>query len=688
MRIFFQELKNRRVFRVAIGYAIVASGLIQVIGTVLPIFHVQDWVQQTFVVLVALGFPVALILAWAFDLTSRGIVRTPDVGEHSANRRRVLLLAAMGLVIGVGAITGYWAWHPWRNAPAGSSLTSAALPVSTIPEKSIAVLPFANLSDEKQNAFFTDGVQEEILNDLAKIADLKVISHTSVNQYKSGVARNMREIGQQLGVAHVLEGSVRRAGNRVRVTAQLVDARTDATAWSEQYDRDLADVFQIQSEIAEAIVGQLRAQLSTQEKEDIEARPTRDMPAYELYRQAKDIVDSYTDAPDPGATLRQAVGLLDGATARDPNFVLAYCYATRAHDLLYFFDLDPSAAQCDAAHAAIETASKLAPNSAEVNLALADHLFRCHRDYAGARKQLELARPGLPNSVPFFVLSGYLDRRQNRFAEAEAEFAKAVRLDPLNPNAVNLLTDTYVLMRRFSEGLANYDRAITAGLRTPIIFVRKGIIQFAATADLSYVRKALAAAPPDLDIGGAETPMRIMLAMMNHDYDGARQALADSPRRDFQEPDFSFYYPRAWYEAVIARGQGDRDRAMSAFAKTREILVERLKQKPDHPRTLAVLAQVDAGLGKKEEALREAKHAVELMPTTRDAYDAPLVLQGLAQVYAWTGEKDLAIKTLEQILTAPGYLTYGYLQVDPAWDPLRGDRRFEALVASLGPSKI
>ena len=273
MKAFFQELKNRRVFRVAIAYAIVASGTIQVIGTVLPIFHVRDWVQQVLVVLVGIGFPVALMLAWVFDLTTSGIVRT-DTGDHAVNRARAIVVAAVGLLIGAAGIGGYWLWHPWTN---DSTATAAANQTVGIPEKSIAVLPFANQSDQRENAFFTDGVQDEILNDLAKIADLKVISRTSVRQYESGAPRNVREVGKQLGVAYVLEGSVRRAGNQVRVSVQLVDARTDSTRWSEQYDRDLADVFQIQSDVAEKIVEQLQAELSSQEKANIETRPTKDM---------------------------------------------------------------------------------------------------------------------------------------------------------------------------------------------------------------------------------------------------------------------------------------------------------------------------------------------------------------------------------------------------------------------------
>jgi TolB-like protein len=686
MKTFFQELKNRRVFRVAIAYAIIASGTIQVIGTVLPIFHVRDWVQQVFVVLVGLGFPVALMLAWAFDLTTEGIVRAPTrTGERAANRARAILLAALGLFIGGAAIAGYWLWHPWTgDANNPPTATTAA----GIPEKSIAVLPFANQSEDKENAFFTDGVQDEILNDLAKIADLKVISRTSVMQYRSGTNRNVREIGQQLGVAYVLEGSVRRAANRVRVSVQLIDARTDTTRWSEQYNNDLADVFQIQSEIAEKIVEQLQVALSSQEKENIETRPTQNMAAYDLYLQARSVVDSYLDVADPGASLRQAVHLLEEATSRDPTFVLAYCYKARAHDLLYFLDLDPSRGQCDAAHNTVETARKLAPNSAEVHLAAADHLFRCQRDYEGAQKELALARSGLPNNVPFFVVSGYIHRRQNHWNEAETEFSKAVRLDPRNPNAVNLLTDTYILLRRFSEGIATYDRAIAAGSQAPIIFVRKAAIQFAASGDPSYIRAALAAAPPDLDVGGGETPIRIMAALIDHDYDAAHRALAASPRSNFQEADFSFYYPRAWYEAIIARTEGNHSAMISAFRVTRGILEQRLKQKPQDPRTLAVLAQVDAGLGRKEQAITKARTAVDLMPVSRDAYDAPLVLEGLARVYTWTGEKDLAIDTLDKIMALPGYVTAGYLQVDPVWQPLRDEPRFKALIAKLSsPAK-
>ncbi len=677
MRGFFRELKHRRVYRVALAYGVIASGFVQIGGTVLPIFLVPVWLQQILIVLVAVGFPFALVLAWAFDITSSGIQRTPNInGLHVSHSRPVWALAGVGTGIAALALSAYFFWHPWRNP----SLTN-----QSIPEKSIAVLPFENLSTEKENAFFTDGVQDQILTDLAKVADLKVIGHTSVQPYQSDRARDRQKIGEQLGVAYLLEGSVQRSERRLRIITHLIDARTNAQIWAETYDREMADVFAVQSEIAQAIAGQLEAHLSPQEKAGIEQRPTRDLIAFDLYLQAKESIDSYLDAPDPKASFLKALRLLDEATARDPKFFLAYAYAARAHDLLYFLDLDPTPARVARGLAAAETALRLQPDSAEAHLSMADHRFRCQRDYAQAEKELALARPGLPNSSPFFVLAGYIERRQGRWQDAENDFKTAVKLDPRNPNAVNLLTDTYVLLRRFDEAIRNYDRAIAAGLDTPVIHLRKEYIRFAASGDIGIAKRALAATPSDLDVGGGSTALRILVALAEQNYDGAAQALAASPREDFQEADFSFYYPRAWYEAVIARSRGDQETARAKFAEARQIFISRLTTKPEDARTIAVLAQVDAGLGARELALEEAQHAVDLMPLSRDVYDGALVLQGQAAVYTRTGEKDKALALLQKLMSQPGYLTYGYLRTETTWDPLRGDPRFEKFLSSLAP---
>jgi TolB-like protein len=561
---------------------------------------------------------------------------------------------------------------------AGTSTTSSGS------KKSIAVLPFASLSDDKNDAYFADGVQDQILTNLAKVSDLKVISHTSVRQYKTGAERNMREIGQQLGVAYIMEGSVQRARDRLRINATLIDARTDTHVWAETYDRTAADLFAIQSELAQSIVTQLKGKLSPQQKAEIEERPTQDLDAFELYIQAKAIIDSYLNATDVRATLLQALKSLDEAIRRDPNFVSAYCYAARANDLLFFFDLDSTPDRISMAEAAVKAALRLRPDSAEAHFARGDYYFRCLRDYDRAQEELAIARPGLPNSTPFFILSGYINRRRNHFADAERDFSTAFALDPRNPNAYNLLADTYVLQHRFPEAVHVYDNVLAAGEHVPIVQVRRAACTLWGTGNTRPLRDILAKFP-DMEFAGGQTPARAWMAMLDGNYAEAERILAASPRQDFQDIDFSFYFPKSWYQAMIARAKGDSARATAAFRECREILRQRLIVKPEHARTIAVLAQVDAGLGEKEVAVGEAQHAIDLMPISKDIYDGALVLEWLAQVYAWSGDRDRAIGLVQKLLTMPSYTNYGRLKLHPLWSPLRGDPRFEKIVASLAP---
>jgi len=505
-----------------------------------------------------------------------------------------------------------------------------------------------------------------------------------VRQYKSGAERNLREIGRQLGVAYIMEGSVRRVRDRLRINAELIDARTDTHIWAETYDRTAADLFAIQSELAQSIVSQLKAKLSPQQKAEIEERPTQDLDAFELYLQAKAIIDSYINATDVRAALLQALKSLTEAIQRDPNFVSAYCYAARANDLLYFFDLDPTPDRISLADAAVNAALRLRPDSAEAHFARADYLFRCLRDYDRAMEELAIARPGLPNSTPFFILSGYINRRRNHFHEAERDFSTAFALDPRNPNAYNLLADTYVLQRRFPEAVHVSDNVLAAGEQTPIVRFRRATAILYGTGDTGPLREILTKYP-DMEFAGGHTPFRAWMAMLDGNYAEAERLLADSPRQDFQDIDFSFYYPKSWYQAMIARAKGDSARAMAAFRECREILAQRLIVKPEHARTIAVLAQVDAGLGQKELALQEAQHAIDLMPISKDIYDGALVLEGLAQVYTWSGEPDRAIEVLQKLVSIPSYINYARLKFHPLWKPLRGNPKFEKIVASLAP---
>jgi TolB-like protein/Tfp pilus assembly protein PilF len=679
-RHFFGELKRRNVYKVAVAYIVGGWALAQGLAQVLPVFSVPNWVIQLIVLLIILGLPVALGLAWAFELTPEGLKRTEEVDPVAAaahKKRAWIYVVIAGAVVSIGLF--FLGRYSAIDATPRQSEAATA-----IQQKSIAVLPFENLSDDKQNTYFADGVQDQILTNLGRVSELKVISHTTVRQYKSGVPRNLREIGKQLGVTHILEGSVQRAGDRLRIAAQLIDARTDSQIWAETYDRTAADLFAIQSELAESIVAQLQAKLSPEQKADIEARPTQDLVAFELYLRAKQIIDSYLIAYDVRAAVLSALQSLDQAIKRDPDFVSAYCYIARANDLLYFFDLDPTPDRVLLAEAAVKAALRLRPDSPEAHFAMADFLFRCHRDYDGALKELAIARPGLPNDTAFFILSGYINRRRNNWAQAERDFSTAVALDPRNPNAYNLLADTYNLQRKHLLAAQVYDRVLAAGERTPIVFYRRDSAIFNRTANLTELRDVLAK-NPDMDVGGGQTPYRVMFALIDGNFAEAERVLATSPREDFQDIDYSFYYPKAWFEAMIATAKGDSAGAIAAFSNARKILEQRLAIKPDDARTLAVLAQVDAGLGHKELAIQEAKHAVDLMPVSKDIYDGALVLEGLAQVYTWTNERDRAIELLQKLVAMPSYVNYARLKLLPMWNPLRGDPRFEKIVNSLAP---
>ena len=671
---FFAEVKRRNVYKVAIAYIVAGWALAQGVAQVFPVFDVPNWIVRLIVFLIVVGFPIALIFAWAFEITPEGVKRTEETDTRLPSthpiKRAWIYIVVVGTVISLSLFfLGRYTANK-AAAPGGN--------------KSIAVLPFASLSDDKNDAYFADGVQDQILTNLAKVSDLKVISHTSVRQYKTGAERNMREIGRQLGVAYIMEGSVQRSRNRLRINATLIDARTDTHVWAETYDRTAADLFAIQSELAQSIVAQLKGKLSPRQKAEIEERPTQDLDAFELYLQAKAIIDSYINATDVRAALLQALGSLEEAVQRDPNFVSAYCYVARANDLLFFFDLDPTPDRVSLADAAIKAALRLRPDSAEAHFARADYYFRCLRDYDLAQKELAIARPGLPNSSPFFILSGYISRRRNHFADAERDFSTAFALDPRNPNAYNLLADTYVLQRHFPEAIRVYDNVLSAGEQTPIVQFRRASCILSGTGDTRLVRDILTKYP-DMELAGGHTPYRVLIAMLDGNFAEAERVLSASPRQDFQDIDFSFYYPKSWFQGIIARAKGDSQRAASAFRECRETLAQRLIVKPEHARTIAVLAQVDAALGQKDLAIREAQHAIDLMPVSKDIYDGALVLEGLAQVYVWSGDRDHAIELLQKLVSMPGYTNYGRLKLHPLWSPLRGDPRFEKIVNALAP---
>jgi TolB-like protein len=463
---FFSELKRRNVIRVAGLYLVGAWLVVQVAGTVLPMFGAPEWLPRTIVVLLAIGFVPAVIFSWVFELTPEGLKRDEEVvPEQSIAPQTGRRMDRMIIVVLVLAL-GYFAFDKFVLASRReAALVASAMPNesrSVINAKSIAVLPFENLSSDKENAYFTDGVQDEILTDLSRIADLKVISRTSVMQYKTGAQRNLREIGQQLGVAHVVEGSVQRAGNRVRVNAQLIDARNDAHLWAQTYDRDLADVFAIQSEIAKAIADQLQAKLSPNEKKAIEQPPTSDLAAFDLYSRARTILLTRTQSASNEQDVRQAIELLNGAVKRDPSFFDAYCQLAYAHEWFYAtggFDHTP--ARLAQAEAALQAATRLRPDAGDAHLARAQYLYRGLRDYAGSLAELETARRTLPNDARIFELTGYILRRYGQHEEGLRNLERAIELDPRNFFTLQQIALSYQYLGRYAEAIAAFDRALT-----------------------------------------------------------------------------------------------------------------------------------------------------------------------------------------------------------------------------------
>ena len=454
---FFAELKRRRVYSVAVAYAVVAWLLIQVATQVFPFFNIPNWIVKLVVLLAIIGFPIAAVCAWAFEITPEGIKLEGDVDRRIIRKTGRKLTAVIVIVAALAAgATVFRFLHLQQGIEAAKQ---SPLPVA-IESKSIAVLPFKNLSEEKQNEYFADGMQDQILTDLSQIADLKVISRTSVMQYKSGITRELREIGQQLGVAHLLEGSVQRSANKIRVNARLIDARTDAQVWAETYDRDLADVFAIQSEIAKAIADQLQAKLSPNEKKAIEQPPTTELAAFDLYSRAKSLLLTVSFSVTGDPDLRKAIELLDEAVKRDPSFFDAYLQLARAHESLYSVrGSDHTPARLALAEAAMQAATQLRPDAAETHLARAQYLYYGLRDYDGALAELEKARTALPNDPRLFELTGYVLRRRGQQEEGLHNLQRAVELDPRNLRILQQIALSYQFLNRYAESIAALDRA-------------------------------------------------------------------------------------------------------------------------------------------------------------------------------------------------------------------------------------
>jgi TolB-like protein/Flp pilus assembly protein TadD len=681
---FFAELKRRNVYKVAIAYAVVAWLLMQVASQIFPFFEIPNWAVRLVVLLLIIGFPVAMILAWAFELTPEGIKRTEDVDLSTSITRRTgrkLDFLIIGVLLVVVAILLFQRAHLRVPTPTSSIPEKS---IAELPAKSIAVLPFENFSEDKAFAFFADGVQDEILTDLAKIADLKVISRTSVMQYKGGLTRNLPEIAQALKVAHVLEGSVQRSANRVRVSAQLIDARNDTHVWAEKYDRDLADVFAIQSEIAEKIADQLQAKLSPREKSAMNERPTSDMVAYDLYLRAKELIYDVVNARERENYFK-AVQLLDQAIARDPAFLLAHCQLAYAHDSIYHQDYDHTEPRLALAETSVRAAVRLQPDSGETHLAQAIHFYNGYRNYDRAREELAKAQRVLPNNAQIFAYLAYIDRRQGRWEEAIRNLERAVDLDPQNQTTLGDLEDTYFKLRRYQEAIAVAYRALALQPRNAVLRAVLAEIEVEADANMAPLRATLNTIEAEGPASAAEVAYwSFQTALRERDPAGAARALMNIPN-EFYIKEADYPVPRAWHEGLLAKLRQDAPAAHAAFMAARAETEKLVRAQPENERPLSALAFIDAELGDKEKAIQEGRTACAMLPPAKDAISGVLLVTNLARIYALTGEKDLALEQLDIVSKIPFGPSYGELRLDSEWDSLRGDPRFEKIVASLAP---
>src|SRR5438477_290818 len=628
-------------------------------SAILPAWELPNWTFRLVVVLLLIGFPIALILAWAFDVTSEGIRATEKTAAETHLRRNMIILAAIGVIVSAGAGFFLLPRTSARNI-----------------DKSIAVLPFENLSGDPDNAYFADGMQDDILTNLSKIGDLKVISRTSVMSFRGSGTRNARDIGKVLGVAALLEGSVRRIGNRVRVNVQLINATNDEHIWAEDYDRDLTDVFAIQTDLARRIASALQAKLSPNEKARLDRRPTQNPDAYLLFVQAHDYAsrgDMFSD------TSSKAEPLFEQAIKLDPNFALAFAGLSMVESWVYH-SFNPTPGRREKARLNADEALRLQPDLPEGHLALGFSYYYGDRDYERALAEFEIARRGLPNQSEAYFAIGAIQRRTGKGAEANVNLEKAATLDPKNTNVLMNLCYSYMAQRDFETASKVLDRVIAALPQSFQTNILKAFMAAQWKGDLRAAEKVFPSIQPETDSDGLMTMGRAWLLMLHRKLPEALQVVQKF-RGETLFNTTTAPCPKALLEGEIYRLQGDEAKARTAFEHARVVSERLLREAPDDPARHGQHGLILAALGQKQEAIAEGKRAVELVPESQDAFDGPLGTAALAQIYAWTGEFDEAFRLLDHLLTVPTHgLTVPMLKLDPAWDPLRKDPRYQALI--------
>jgi len=622
------------------------------------------------------GMRYATVTDLADDIR-RHLARKPVVARHPTLGYRAkclvkrngsrLAASAVVVIVLAGVLFAFWA----RSQQNARETLGVSAPSSDI-RKSIAVLPFENLGDKNSPSYFADGVQDNILTDLGKVGDLKVISRSGVAPYR-GKNRNMKQIGRDLSVANVLEGSVQISGDRVRINAQLIDTQTDTQIWAEQYDRKLEDIFALQSELAQTIAAQLKATLSTGEKAEIWRQPTQDLQAYDLYLRARAAFRG-GGATMPRENWNVAVSLLNRAIARDPKFTLAYCLLNEVYVLQYRFGEGHSPQHLAAAKDAAETALRLEPNREEARLALARYYYHGLGDYRRTEQELSSIPSSAPHEVEFFTLASLVERRLGQFEASIRNGEKAVELDPQNASLATSLVQTYSGLRRFgdSERVANAAIARLRGAQPRGLLLVKNEAAL-AMGNVEEARIALDSIQDkdDMDYQAA----RLWLYLIERDYGGAEAFAAKATDETKTMPDF-------WLTlAAVANAEGKINEARQANAEAKRSALLALGPRPDDPKLLGELSVAEAALGQSEEALRHARRAAEILPPSADAVAGPMCEMRLVQVLAMTGDRDGAFEKLGKLVKLPFSLNHGDLKLNPMWDDLRDDPRFDRILA-------
>lgn len=657
---FFEEVKRRKVYRVAVAYVVAAGGIIQLASAAFPAWELPNWALRMVIVLLLIGFPIALIFAWAFDVTPEGIQRTSrtDIARPSHRRRNIAILVVVGLLI--SALAGFFL------LPRASARKV---------DKSVAVLPFENLSDDRENAYFADGIQDDILTNLSKIGDLKVVSRTSVMSYR-GKPSSVKEIGKTLGVSTILEGTVRKAGNRVRVNVQLINASDDEHLWAQEYDRDLTDVFEIQTDLAQKIAAELQAKLSPTEKEQLTRKPTENPEAYLAFVQGHDAA-SHIESLEKQ---REAAQLYERAIELDPNFAKACAAYSRVESWSYH-TFDSTNPRREKARALATRALQLQPDLPEGHLALGFSLYYGDSSFAAAAREFEIAQRGLPNDPDVYLALGAIQRRFGDWANSSSNLAKGASLNPKDTWALQNLAFNYEMLHDWERALSTIERALALQPNSPALWGLKGRFAIAHNGDFSAGEEAVArvrAAPESADkafyLCNEEGAMR----MLQRRYPEALQAAQSVDDAALQKTDVVATKYLTIGQALL--GMGDQAGARGAFAKVKEIQAARVAAAPSSPDARAILALALAFLGEREAALSEMQRAIDLLPVSKDAFHGPDILEVAAHVYAALTDADRAFQALRELAKVPNPTSPELLRLDPGYDPIRNDPRFAEIL--------